>query len=197
MKKKIGIMLALVFVAGGTAFAVDWAAYPDSVTKGKFIFNAGIGLGTPLRGAMVVPPIILSADYALPLGGLPFTLGLLGGFTTSQEKWSAPYTGVDYGYTHSYTGIAIAGRFGYHPNLGVKNLDVYADIALGYYIFSGKAEYSGSWGTIQRTSPNDYSQFYWGLNLGARYFFANALGVFVELGYSVLSSLTVGISLKT
>jgi hypothetical protein len=192
MKKKIGVALVLAFVAGGGVFALDWAAYPDSITSGKIAINAGIGFGTPLYGNRGIPPISISVDYALPLGGLPFTLGLLGGFTTSEYKAGAG--GLDYAY--SYTGIAIAGRFGYHPNLGVKNLDAYADIALGYYIYSAKAEYSGNWPTGTKPDPTDYSTFYWGFNLGGRYFFTNAIGAFLEFGYSALSYITAGVSFK-
>lgn len=192
MKKKIGLALALTVIVGGGAFALDWTAYPDSIKAGNIIINAGIGLGTPLYGDMVIPPISVSADYALPLGGLPFTLGLLGGFTTSEYKWDHP---AGYGYTDSYTGIAIAGRFGYHPNLGVKNLDVYADIALGYYGYPAKAEYYGTWPGA-KSDPGDYSRFYWGFNLGARYFFTNTVGAFLELGYSALSFVTAGVSFK-
>jgi hypothetical protein len=193
MNKKIGMALVLALVVGGGVFALDWAAYPDSITSGKVILNAGIGFGTPLHGNMLIPPISVSADYALPLGGLPFTLGLFGGFNTSEYKLS--YAG--YGYTNTYTGIAIAGRFGYHPNLGVKNLDVYTDIALGYYIYSGKAEYSGYWAAgTPKPDPTDYSRFFWGLNFGARYFFANAIGAFLELGYNEFSFVTAGVSFK-
>lgn len=192
MKKKIGMAMALACIVGGAAFALDWTAYPDSIAQGKWLINVGIGFGNPLYGDTIIPPISASVDYALPLGGLPFTLGLLGGVTMSEGKWSV----VGYGYTYSYTGIAMAGRFGYHPDLGVKNLNVYADIALGYYIYSGKAEYSGSWGSTIQPDPTDYSRFYWGLNFGARYFFANNIGAFLELGYSALSYVTAGVSFK-
>jgi hypothetical protein len=187
MKKKIGMAMALACIVGGAAFALDWTAYPDSMAQGKWTINAGIGFGRPLYGDMVIPPISVSADYALPLGGLPFTVGLLGGLTTSEDKYV--------GYTHSYTGIAIAGRFGYHPDLGVKNLGVYADIGLGYYIYSGKAEYSSGYGGA-RIDTFDHDQFLWIFNLGANYFFTNTIGAFLELGYSAFSYVTAGVSFK-
>jgi tetrahydromethanopterin S-methyltransferase subunit E len=193
MVKKIGAALVLAFVVGGGVFAVDWAAYPDSIAAGNFIINAGIGFGNPLYGDMVIPPLSVSVDYALPLGGLPFTLGLFGGFTTSKYQYS--YAGVAYGYTYNYTGIAIAGRFAYHPNFGVKNLDVYAAMALGYYVYSAKAEYT-NWENLPKPDPKDYSTLYWGFNLGARYFFTGAVGAFMELGYSALSFITAGVTFK-
>ncbi|MDR3123678.1 MAG: hypothetical protein LBU16_07875 [Treponema sp.] len=187
MTKKIGAALIIALVAGGGVFAVDWAAYPDSIAKGNFIINAGIGFGTPLYGSMVIPPLSVSADYALPIGGLPFTLGVLGGFNASERKWSD-------GYIEKFTGIVIAGRFGYHPNLGVKNLDVYAGTALGYYIYSREGE--GNWTGSTPKPDDDYSRPYWGLNLGARYAFTGNIGAFVELGYSALTFVTAGVSFK-
>jgi hypothetical protein len=67
--------------------------------------------------------------------------------------------------------MAFAGRFGYHPNLGVKNLDVNATVALGYYYFAAQTKYTGDWGHIGKTDPTNYSTFYYGFSVGAKYFF--------------------------
>jgi hypothetical protein len=174
--------LLLFGITISSVSALDFTAYPDSLKKGNFIINAGIGFGTPLYGDMTIPPISVSVDYALPIGGLPFTVGALGGFNMSQYK--------AVGYKWTYTGIAIAGRMGYHPDFGVKNLDPYVDIALGYYIYTGKSDLSGG------LTPTSYSTFYWGGNLGARYFFIPNLGAFLELGYSALSYVTAGVAIK-
>jgi hypothetical protein len=144
---------------------------------------------------MVIPPLTASFDYALPLGGLPFTLGALVGFTTSEYKFN--YAGLTYGYTYDYTGLAIAGRFGYHPDLGVKNLNVSATLALGYYLYTGKATYNDWPATgALKPDPDNYSQLYLGINFGARYFFTNNIGAFLELGYSALSFATAGVAFK-
>jgi hypothetical protein len=141
---------------------------------------------------MVVPPISLALDVAVPFGGIPFTIGGMAGFTRSEYKWS----GYNYGYTYSYNGIAIAGRFAYHPNFEVENLDVYAVAAMGYYIYTGKGEYHGDWGTVYRSDPYDYSEFFFGINAGARYFFTNNIGVYGEVGYSALTYISLGLALK-
>jgi hypothetical protein len=177
----------------GSVSALDFKAYPNSLEKGNFIINAGIGFGTPLYGDMVVPPISVGVDYALPIGGLPFTIGGLVGFNRSKYEWSF----LNYGYTFTYTGIAFAARVGYHPDFGVKNLDIYAALALGYYIYTAKAEYTGDWSLYgPKTDPTSYSRFYFGINLGARYFFVPMFGVFVEAGYSALSYITAGVAIK-
>jgi hypothetical protein len=191
MTKKTGLVVVLAILVAGGAFAVDWQAYPDSIKQGTFLINAGIGFGTTLSGSMVVPPLSASVDYALPLGGLPFTVGALLGFTTS--KYKSGY-GI-YEYTWSYTGIAIAGRFGYHPDFGVKNLDVYANIGLGYYIYTGKADYPSNFGGY-KYDPDNLSTPYFDFDIGAHYFFTNNIGAFLEVGYSYLSFITAGVALK-
>jgi hypothetical protein len=190
----VGLLLFGITI--GSVSAVDFTAYPGALAKGNIILNAGVGFGTPLYGDMTIPPISVSVDYALPIGGLPFTVGALGGFNRSKYDYTYNLYGGNYGYTWTYTGIAIAGRLGYHPDLGVKNLDVYADIALGYYIYTAKAEYTGNWGAASKPDPTSYSTFYWGGNLGARYFFVPKFGAFVELGYSALSYVTAGLTVK-
>jgi hypothetical protein len=192
MAKKIVLVAVLITIGAGGIFALDWQAYPDSIKAGNWLINAGIGFGTPLSGDMVIPPLSASVDYALPLGGLPFTLGALVGFMTSEYKYD--YGG--WGYTWNYTGLAMAGRFGYHPDFGVKNLDVSATIALGYYLYTAKAKYTGEWGFYAKPDPTNYSTLYLGLNLGARYFFTNNVGAFLELGYSALSFVTAGVTFK-
>jgi hypothetical protein len=105
----------------------------------------------------------------------------MAGFNRSKyEAWG--------GYTWTYTGLVFAGRFGYHPDLGVKNLDAYANISLGYYMFTAKAS--------DGPNPSALSTFYWGGNLGARYFFKPAIGAYVELGYSSFSFVSAGVTVK-
>jgi hypothetical protein len=195
MTKKIALMATLGMISVGGLFALNWTAYPTPVKAGNFMINAGVGFGTPLRGNTVIPPLIASFDYALPLGGLPFTLGALAGFTTSEYQHN--YYGVNYGDKWDYTGLALAGRFGYHPDLGVKNLDVSATIALGYYFYTGKARHNSSLppGT-SKTDPDNYSRLYLGFNLGARYFFTKNFGAFLDLGYSAMSLVTAGLTFK-
>jgi hypothetical protein len=188
MTKKIALVVVMAMIGAGGLFALDWKAYPTPVKAGDWIINAGVGFGTPLRGNTVIPPLTVSFDYALPLGGLPFTLGALAGFTTSEYK---PY---GMGYRHNYTGIAMAGRFGYHPDLGVKNLDVSANIALGYYLYTGKATYDS--GATATGDPDNYNRLYMGFNLGGRFFFTNNFGAFLDLGYSAMSFVTAGLTFK-
>jgi hypothetical protein len=192
MIKKLVLVAVLGMIGAGGLFALNWQAFPVPIKDGDFMISPGIGFGAPLHGNMVIPPISASFDYALPVG-LPFTLGALAGFTTSKHKRDY-IVGVN-NYTYDYTGIAIAGRFGYHPDLGVKNLAISVNIALGYYIYNAKATYGGEW-SGNKPDPDDYSRLYLGFNLGARYFFTNHIGAFLELGYSAMSLVTAGMTFK-
>jgi hypothetical protein len=189
MTKKIALVVVLAMISAGGVFALNLKAYPTPIKPGNWMINLGVGFGTPLNGKTVIPPLTASLDYAL--GGLPFTLGVLGGFTTSEQTSGSSA----WGYTYDYTGIAVAGRFGYHPDLGVKNLNISANIALGYYIYTGKATYTAGWSGPTSDSDN-YSRLYLGFNLGARYFFTNNFGAFVDFGYSAMSLVTAGLSFK-
>jgi hypothetical protein len=77
----------------------------------------------------------------------------------------------------------------------VKNLDAYANLGLGYYLFSGKVEYIGDH-TGYTQEADDHSTFYWDFRLGARYAFTNTIGAFLELGANYFSFVTAGVSIK-
>jgi hypothetical protein len=197
MKKSL-LVIALVMAGAGAVWAVDFSAYPDCIKKGNVILNAGIGFGTPLYGTTVIPPLSASLDFASNLGGLPLTIGPYVGFNTSKYEYNSTiYSYGNYGYTYRYTGLVAGGRLGYHPNLDAKNLDAYANFCLGYYWFSAKAEYTGSfynYGT--KPQPAAYDNVFYNLNIGCRYFLGGGFGVFAELGYSALSYFTAGLTFK-
>jgi hypothetical protein len=193
--KKVIFGLIMAGFAVGSASAIEknwWKTYPDLIRPKSLIINAGLGLGSPLYGDTVIPPIILSVDYALPIGGLPFTLGGLFGVTSSKYE----YGWYNYGYTFTYTGLAFALTGAWHPNLGVKNLDLYSKLALGYYSFTGDAEYTGTWGSYYKPKPTKYSQFYFGWSIGGHYFFTPVIGAYLDLGYSSLVYASIGVTFK-
>jgi hypothetical protein len=195
MKKIVLVLLMIAAIVGSAAADVDFKAYPESVEKGDILVNAGIGFGTPLAGDMVIPPIQASVDYAFLS---PFTLGGLFGFTTSKIEWSAtlPFIG-DYGYTTNYTGLVFGARFGYHPNLGVKNLDVAANALLGYYYLNRATEYHGDYYLSNpKPDPKGDSELLFGVNVDVRYFFTKNIGIFGEFGYSKFAFATAGVALK-
>jgi hypothetical protein len=176
----------LLVLAAGSVSAVDWKSYPEAIADDFVQIHFGVGMGHVPYGSVVIPPLIASADFNLPIEGIPFTLGGIFGLTTSHYQYSADNVNVKY----DITGMGFGIRFGYHPNFEIKNLDAYANVELGYYIVDvkyaspGSANYPVSSGVLL------------GANVGARYFFTQTVGVFAELGYSVLTVGKIGLALK-
>jgi hypothetical protein len=189
MKKCIAVLVLGLIIAGASVFAVDWQAYPDGQKNYDVIINGGIGLGTIYPNYKIrLPPITASGDVNTPLGGLPFFFG--GFFGISSQR----YEYANY-YTSTYTFYAFGARFGYHPNFGVKGLDLYLATSMGYYGANEEVTWaSGRSGST--TSLAGYIPFYMGFEAGVRYFFVPVFGVFSEVGYSSISFIKVGITLK-
>jgi hypothetical protein len=179
MGKKIGLFLVLAaIVAGGVSAQSNWYdSYAPGIDQNLFV-NAGIGLGPTGGYKMGLPPLSASIDFKLPIS-LPITLG--GIFTFTQWKYSF------YGYDFVWNNIGIGARGMYHFNF-VRNLDTYTGLTLGYVIQTFDGE-SG-------LGYNGVSFFLFGANIGARYFFTNTIGAYLELGYSGLQFLSLGLALK-
>lgn len=183
----IGLLVTAIAAGSLSAMDFDYKSYPDTVQKGNILANVGVGFGTPIMGSTVIPPLQASVEYVLPVFGFPTSFGGLVGFTTSSSD--TLYS------TINYTGIAVAARASWHVSLGIKNLDPYASISLGYYSFTMKDNPKAGYEDLPLFNM-DYSQFYYGVNIGARYFFTPKLGASVEIGYSALSYVAAGVTLK-
>jgi opacity protein-like surface antigen len=183
--KKCVLVLVLAGVLAGGAFAQEWYnSYSPGIDQGFMFLNFGIGLGPTGSYDMGVPPLSVSADFKLPVP-VPITIG--GIFTYSRWKYDYSWSSAsyDFGWNNFGFGVRSAYHFGF-----VKNLDVYAGLTLGFVIqtFDGNG-YSGS-------GYKASNKFLFGINTGARYFFTNNVGVFLELGYSRLQFVSTGLSLK-
>ena len=182
-------VLAFLVLSGGSVFAQNWNSFSPSVDNSKAIINGGIGFGILLPGyELGIPPISVSADFKLPMD-LPITLGPVVALTSRTFSFS----GYGNGYEFTYTDFAIGVRGMWHFNF-LKSMDVYSGLSLGYVVSSADAKYTGDW--VVKTEPGDFSYFLFGINVGARYFFTNSLGAYVELGYSGLQFFGLGLSLK-
>jgi hypothetical protein len=180
MKKRIFVALILITVIAGGAFAEWYNSYAPGIDESKVLINAGVGVGLGY-GSTGIPPISAAVDFKLPVT-VPITLGAIGTFGT----WGYDLLGVSY----SLTTIGIGGRGNYHFNF-VKNLDVYAGLTLGYVIMSYKFE-TGSLGNL----GGNAGSFWYGGQIGARYFFTKNIGAYVELGYNALQIAGGGLTFK-
>lgn len=146
--------------------------------KGDNLVNAGIGLGIYSLGGL---PIGASYEY-----GITEDISV-GGFF-DYASWKNNYSVYSYSWRATYFGL----RGSYHFNELLKmdndKVDVYAGLGLGYYVVS-----SGD-NLVSGYSGYGNSLFYH-LHIGGRYYFANNIGGFAEVGYGV-SALKVGLTLR-
>jgi hypothetical protein len=190
MARKMVLVLVLVAVVAGGAFAQTWYdSYAPGIDTGKVLVNAGVGFGFSAY-SMGVPPISVSVDFKLPIA-LPITIG----GTAALSTWGYETGGGDYAITVTYTNIGFGVRGMYHFNF-VKNLDTYTGLTLGYVVQTADVKYGSAYDNIPKTSYPGISFFLFGANIGARYFFTNTIGAYLELGYSGLQVASLGLSLK-
>ncbi|GHU25721.1 hypothetical protein FACS1894172_17720 [Spirochaetia bacterium] len=183
MRKLIAIIIVAT-VTGTAAFAQDWyKSYAPGINQ-NILINAGIGFGPTGGYGNGVIPLSVSADFKLPID-LPLTVG--GILTYSQWKYS--FTVLSNNYDLKWNNIGFGVRVMYHFNF-IENFDVYTGITLGYVIQTfDDSGYSG----------NNYdanSFFLFGFNVGARYFFTDNIGAYLEVGYSGLQFASFGVTFK-
>jgi len=153
-----------------------------SFSKGDKLLNIGVGI---------------NSYYS---GGIPFGASFESGITNEISAGA----NVDYlsnkynygsGYSYKFTALYIGVRASYHVNellkLDMKKIDLYGGATLGYRRFSWSDDYtygglSGSYG----------SGIYLGAYVGGKYYFAEKIGVFAELGAIGSTNARVGVAFR-
>jgi len=179
MKKCILMMILFTALAAGV-YAEEWYdSYAPGIRDNLLFINGGIGLGPAGGYSRGIPPISASVDVKLPID-MPVTLGAIVIYSTYRTSY--PYYNPIYDVT--YTNLGFGARGMWHFNF-LENLDTYAGLTMGW--------------VVQNSSRNEYpaqSFFLIGVNIGARYFFTNNIGAFLELGYSGLQWGSLGVTFK-
>jgi len=180
MKKRVFVALVLAVIITGGAFAQEWYnSYAPGIDGSTLLINAGVGFGSYSGYNISLPPISASVEYAkLPIP-VPISVGAYFGIAGYK------YDFLDY----KYTLMGFGARGAYHFNF-LQDLDVYAGVTLGWEII--RLKYDGGAGVISSNT----GEFLWGPFVGARYFFTNNIGVYLEAGYSAISFVSAGLSLK-
>ena len=197
MKKAI-LFFCFLIIASGMSFAVDFTQGPESAQPGNILISGGLSMGS---ASTRVPPmggygtrtfssnllgITLAVDYALPMYGLTVggEIGYLSGEVSGDLNNGFRLWKI---YIEA---IPLMGRFGYHPDFGIPNLDLYALAKVGFARVTT---------TMIGFGPSSTNNFGFGIGFGAggRYFFTGNLGAFAELGvdsfsFSTTFSTTLG-----
>ena len=196
----------VVPAAGGASrsgTAQGWNRAATVIDDNNLFINAGIGFGPGVDIAgwsgtdfkMAIPPISASVDFKLPIE-FPITLGAIIMYT--RWDWSYNFLNLfNLEWKYSRFGFGLRGM--YHFNL-MENLDTYAGLTLGYVWHSLSVSipnnFPGEQWTQSELAELAVNQVLWGLNIGARYFFTDYLGAYIELGYSSLQYVGAGLTVK-
>jgi len=169
MKKLLFVLLILVVIAG-SAFSADLLKFPPPVKGGNVMIDAGLGYyrGGWGFGEFGIPPLFVQAEFALPVG-VPISVGA--GVSFFTYEWANFFT---------MTFITPQARANWHWNLPVSWLDLYTGLGLGWDIVS--VEYKG----LSRASGAASSGLYFGLQVGAHFYFTRNIGAMVEFGWPYL-----------
>ena len=189
MKKRFFLLTALLFVSFAS-YAKETTAediffnYGGTVEEKQFIIKAGVGVDFGFTGtSLYIPPVGLSAEYTVKCGVAPLGFGLELDYANRTYKYSN-YYGYD-DYKASYNDWHILTFANYHINVPVEKLDVYAGLKIGALIYSTTYQYTSA-GT-PKDSSDVYGNFEFGGVAGATWYFSEAFGVNLELGYPFLA----------
>ncbi len=184
----------LLTIALALAFSIAAWSQESIFQNGDKVVNFGIGFGSTLYSGSFynssVPPLSASFEMGIQDGILEKgVLGVGGYLGYSAYKWENTYLGGAYGW--KYSNIILGARGVFHYPL-VDELDTYTGLLLGVQIISSKE-------TGDFPSGINYNSQSGGLTAawfaGARYYFSDNFGAFLELGYGI-SYLTLGVSLQ-
>ena len=180
--KKLLLLVLFFFLLSFYAFGSN--NYPVIMNNGTIFFNTGIGFRSAIArgGSRQIHPLTASLDIALPLFGLPLTVGLISGYFTEEGYVSEADELADNKTEFGYW--PIAGRLAYHINVfNNPRFDTYILMTIG--------------GIIRYVdSQKDDAHFWFGLSAGARYFFLPRMGAYLELGLDSIQTITFGLSFK-
>jgi hypothetical protein len=169
--KKI-LVLPLILLLCGSAFAFDLLSYPPSVQGKNLLLDISVGF-TNTNRALRIPPLAVSVEYALPVK-MPISVGALVAFYQTGRR--------DNGWTY----VTFGGRGNWHWAFPVKWLDLYTGLFVGY-------KYA-NWDGPSNLADSGGSRFAIGGQIGAHFYFTKRLGLIVEFGYPFIAK--AGLALK-
>jgi len=168
MKKRLIVLIIVaIFMATAPLMAKGNSNSGLSHNPGDIVLQIGVGWGYYGVYGIGVPPITVVGEYGI-------TDNISVGGMIGYNNWGYSYG--TYNITSHNIMLGVRGNWHFNDLIHVKNLDLYAGIALGAYVYvttSNIAYYTG--GTT--------AGFLWNFQVGARYYFTQNIGVWLELGY--------------
>jgi hypothetical protein len=197
MKKVLVAVLLLACLSAAPLFAAD-SKFPSSIAPGSIIADLGMGfLGSMVlneRGTLFVPPLCLSVEYALPIS-IPLSVGAVIGYTSNRQTGGSG----DAKYTYTWPVFSIGAKVAYHFGWQIRGLDTYAAMTIGANIMSAKTDFDeGYYSTyaIKPSAGDKATLFLFGLEIGARFFFNDHFGAFIEEGFNTFTFFRSGLVFK-
>jgi len=173
--KKIVVALTVIF-----SLTANVQAQNGAFSKSDKLLNIGVGVNSAYQ-------------RGIPLGA-SFEVGITDNISVGANL---DYLSSNYKLTNtklSFTTIYLAARASYHFNnlfkITNEKIDVYAGPSLGYRIFSWKDNSGSSLGSAYG------SGLYIGVHVGAKYYFTEKIGAFVEGGDVGSTNARVGVAFK-
>lgn len=172
MKKSIFTIIA-VFAISTFSFAQNGA-----FNMGDKLLNIGIGVNSHYSGGH---PIGASLEFGVTE---EISVGV-----------NVDYLSYKYRESFKFSAVYFEARANYHFNeiLNINNdhVDIYGGLSLGYRSFSWKKNDFGT--SLKKIYGKGY---YWGVQIGSKYYFSENVGAFLELGELGSSNARIGVAFK-
>ena len=179
------------FVIGCSLFcfiALQASAQTSTFVKGDNIVSLGVGFGGYNFGNYYTSSPYFTGYFERCFIDNLFDEKSSLGFGATIGYKSNKYEISGYGWKYTYLLFGVRGAFHY---AFVDKLDTYAGMMMGYRGSSYKE--IGNAGNVK---PSNWGGLTSDFYVGARYYFTDNFGAFLELGYSWFSIGTIGVSVK-
>lgn len=186
MKKHLTILMGFLLLA-------TIAAQAQAFEKGSKVIAAGVGIGSSLGSSAYssTPGISIQYEQGIWEAGGPGVVSLGGYVGFKNFGHESSFLGFTSSSKWNYT--IVGARSAYHySGLANDKADLYGGVMLSYNILN--YSYTDSDGTNMKTGSGSSSVGFT-LYVGGRYYFAERLAGFAELGYGI-SYLNLGLAFK-
>lgn len=175
----------------------------QSFSEGDNVLGVGVGIGGNYgvgfsgSGVSQTPAIALHFDHGMgDLGPGTWGLGGFVGYKTYKYEYDNVYFSGNYRTSYKWTYLVIGARGTWHYNEwhGNDKLDTYGGLMLAYRAATFKDETNYPSGSVTFNAGTYSGISFTGL-VGARYYFTDKIGAYLEAGYGV-SVLQLGLAVK-